>query len=101
MNTARIPAEGTVKVTWVDSGGGHRQVLGRSLNISEGGLGMELPESIPSGIAVRVTGRTPGLDARAKVRHSEGAVGKYFVGVQFLDGKRWNHALGIMVREDW
>jgi len=101
MNATRTPVPGTVKVLWTDTGGVRHEVRGRCFNISERGMGMELRQSIPHGISVRVKSPLLALDTVATVCHSGGADGHYSVGVQFLGGKRWSHEMGALVHADW
>ena len=64
----RIPYSGSVRLSWEDPRGS-RFALGRCIDISETGLRVELPVTIPMHTAVLLTAERIGLSGSASVKH--------------------------------
>jgi PilZ domain len=72
---------GVVFLSWTEPGG-ENHVMGRCLDISEGGLGVEVARRISVGTEVRVRADWVKLDGVATIRHSRERGGVFHVGLQ-------------------
>src|SRR5438067_6233816 len=81
---------GVLQVSWLDLSGKMKMTRTRALNISEGGIAIELPEAAALMSLVRFqSGRFKVMGAGA-VRHCYRAGTKYIVGLEFTDGLSWH-----------
>jgi hypothetical protein len=72
---------GVIFLSWIEPGGDNH-VMGRCLDISEGGLGVEVARRIFVGTEVRVQADWVILDGVATVRHSRELGGVFHLGLQ-------------------
>jgi hypothetical protein len=72
---------GVVFLSWIESDG-ENHVMGRCLDISEGGLGVEVASRISVGTEVRVHADWITLDGAATVRHITRAGGVFQLGLE-------------------
>jgi hypothetical protein len=77
----RIPYSGSVRISWEDARGPHFS-MGRCIDISETGLRIELPVSIPLHTAVMLTAERIGLSGSASVKHLARFGAKHLIGLQ-------------------
>ncbi len=67
--SSRFRYGGVIFLSWIEPDG-ENSVMGRCLNVSAGGLGIEVAKRIPVGTEVRVRADWVKLDGAATVRHS-------------------------------
>jgi hypothetical protein len=89
---ARIPYSGVVRLAWEDSRGSHF-APGRCLDVSETGLRVELPVSIPLRTRVTLSADKIGIAGSASVKHVARFGAKYLIGLEL------NEILTRKVRE--
>lgn len=79
---SRFQYFGLVSICWT-SHGERNYVLGRCLDISEHGIGLELPNRLPIGSNVTVQADWLSLSGPAAVRHAVRRAGVYVLGLEF------------------
>jgi PilZ domain len=72
-----------IDVSWKDSVGSDLRELGRCVDMSAGGLKMELPDPILVGTPISFHVLQTNLAGKASVRHCTRTGSKYFIGVEF------------------
>ena len=77
----RIPYTGPVRISWQTSDGLARYIRGNCLDVSEGGLRVEAPESIPARTLILLNAERLKLSGSATVKHAERRGSKYILGV--------------------
>ena len=80
---------GVLQISWLDVSGKMKMTRTRALNISEGGMAVELPEAAMPQSMLRFQSDRFKLIGSAAVRHCRRVGTKYIVGVEFTDGLRW------------
>ena len=86
----RRPCEHNVTVIWRDSRGDNKFANVRAVDISDGGMRLQMPEAPPLRSYVTVRDSKLGLVGSASVRYSLRTKGsKYFVGAEFSPGAQW------------
>src|SRR2546421_7133564 len=80
---------GVIKVSWLDLQGEMKMARTRGLNISEGGIAIELPEAALPLSLVRFQSDRFNVRGAGYVRHCRRAGSKFIVGLQFAEGLRW------------
>jgi hypothetical protein len=80
---------GILKVSWLDLQGGMKMARTRALNISEGGIAIELPEAALPLSLVRFQSDKFNVRGAGYVRHCRRAGAKFVVGLEFAEGLRW------------
>ncbi len=83
---SRVRYIGVVFLSWEEPGGDDNDdnhVMGRCVDISQGGLAVQLSKRIFVGTEVRVRADWVKLDGLATVRHSREAGGVFQLGLQF------------------
>lgn len=78
-----------LRVSWLDIGSHLKMALVRVLNVSEGGMALELPEQPLPQSQIRFQSERHKVVGSAKVRHSRRNGTKWIVGVEFTEGIRW------------
>jgi hypothetical protein len=78
----RFHYRGVVFISWKMFDGQKNFALGRCLDVSEQGLGLELSARIPVGSFVRVRAYRLNLDGSATVRHVTRRPGGYGLGLE-------------------
>jgi hypothetical protein len=81
---------GTLKVSWLDATGSMKMTRTRGLNISEGGIALELPEAALPLSLVRFQSDRFNVRGAGYVRHCRREGSKFVVGLEFAEGLRWN-----------
>ncbi len=79
----------SASLVWSDRGGGDKYINGRTVNVSESGLRIEVPEPIEKQTYVTVQCLALGLHGRASVRTCARKGTKYLLGLEFSAGLRW------------
>ena len=79
----------TLQAGWLGVDGNMKMALVRAINISEGGICLELPDAALPNSMIRLQGQKLNLRGLGSIRHSNRVGNKYYVGVQFIDGLRW------------
>ena len=72
-----------IEVSWEERAGVKRQERGRCLDVSAGGLKMELSEPLAVGTPIYFHVLHTNLAGTASVRHCTFSGSKYFIGVEF------------------
>jgi len=85
----RIPAEELIEVTWKDRYGQEKFVKARTLNVSESGMKIEMPEQLEKLAYVTFRSHALSLHGTASVRSCTRQGTKYLVGLEFSGGLRW------------
>src|SRR5258708_11256044 len=80
----------TIRVSWMGLDGTLRTVPhARVINISEGGIAVEIPEAAQAISRVKLQADKHHLLGEGTVRHCRRAGVQYVIGVEFVDGLRW------------
>src|SRR5882762_8035480 len=80
---------GSLQVSWVDSTGKMKTTRTRALNVSEGGISLELPEAAAP-LLVRFRSERFKVNGVGTVRYCRRAGGKYVVGLEFAEDLHWS-----------
>ena len=93
----RTPAPMSVRVVWQDKLGRDKFATVRSVDISNLGIRIEMPEPIEARSIVTLQSQQLGLHGSGSVRHcARKGGGKYVIGLEFVGGLRYqvpeNHA---------
>jgi hypothetical protein len=84
-------AETFLRVTWLDANGDLRTENGaRPIDVSETGMGVQLPAAALLLSRVRLEAENGELLGHGKVRSCKPQGTKYIVGIEFTDSLRWN-----------
>jgi hypothetical protein len=86
---ARSIKSALVSVVWTDRLGGDKFVNGRTVDISEAGIRIEVSEPIDKQTYVTVQCSEVGLHGRASVRTCIRKGTKYLLGLEFSGGVHW------------
>lgn len=86
----RYAVESSVlQVSWLDMTGKMKMTRTRALNISEGGIALELPEAALPLSMVRFQSDKYKIRGAGAVRHCRRVGNKFVVGLEFMEGLRW------------
>jgi len=85
----RTAARSIVKLMWKDPLGNEKFTNARTLDVSESGMRVEVPERIPERSYVTFRADELSLHGRASVRSCHGKGLKYIVGLEFSAGMKW------------
>jgi PilZ domain len=80
---------GILQVSWLDITGTMKMTRTRALNISEGGIALELPEAAMPLSMVRFQSDRFKVRGAGAVRHCHRVGAKYVVGLEFVEGLHW------------
>jgi hypothetical protein len=80
---------GTLKVSWLDVSGAMKMTRTRGLNISEGGIALELPEAAMPQSLVRFQSDRYNVRGAGYVRHCRRQGSRFIVGLEFAEGLHW------------
>ena len=80
---------GTLQVFWLDVTGEMKMTRTRALNISEGGIAIELPTAAQPLSLVRFESDKYKVRGVGAVRHCRRAGSKFIVGLEFTEGVHW------------
>ena len=78
-----------VSVVWSDRLGADKFINGRTVNISESGIRIEVGQPIEKQTYVTVQCSSLGLHGRASVRSCVRRGSKYLLGLEFSAGLKW------------
>jgi hypothetical protein len=78
-----------LQVSWLDVTGKMKMTRTRALNISEGGIALELPEAALPLSMVRFQADKYKIRGAGAVRHCRRVGNKFVVGLEFMEGLRW------------
>jgi len=81
---------GVLKVSFLDSTGAVKMARTKAINISEGGICLELPEAAMPQTLVRFQSDRFNVSGAGYVRHCNRAGTKWIVGLEFAEGLRWS-----------
>jgi hypothetical protein len=85
----RKSAAELVELTWKDRSGQEKFAKARSLDISELGMRIEVPEELEKQAYVTLRSNALSLHGTASVRSCTRKGTKYLVGLEFSGGLRW------------
>jgi len=88
---------GILQVAWLGADGQRKMARTRALNISEGGMAIELPEAAAPMSRIRFESNKYKIIGSGAVRHCHRAGSRYIVGMEFCDGLRWQAPEGEVV----
>jgi PilZ domain len=88
---------GVLQVFWLDTTGKMKMARTRALNISEGGMAIELPEAAAPLSLLRFESNKYKIHGSAAVRHCRRVGSKYIVGLEFTQGVHWRAPEGDVV----
>ncbi len=94
---SRIALRSPVRVTWQDRHGNSKFALARTLDISEAGIRVELPEAIEPQRSLGIQSDRLGLSCSGLVRNCVRCGAKYLVGIEFSGTVRMNHAANALL----
>src|SRR6266568_561327 len=80
---------GVLQVSWLDLTGKMKMTRTRALNISEGGIALELPEAAQPQSMIRFQSDKYKIRGVGAVRHCRRAGTKFIVGIEFTEGLHW------------
>jgi hypothetical protein len=80
---------GILQISWLDLSGKMKMTRGRALNISEGGMAVELPEAAMPQSMLRFQSDRHKLMGSGAIRYCRRVGTKYIVGLEFTDGLHW------------
>lgn len=78
-----------ISISWVDPAGALFHDRARCIDVSEGGLRLELPRRIDPGSYVNVRADKYHLNASARVRSVVARGARYHIGFEFNSGWKW------------
>ena len=84
----RTGARSIVQLIWSDQQGNDKFAKARSLDVSESGMRVEVPERIPERSYVTFRSDELGLQGTASVRSCRAQGLKYLVGLEFSGGMK-------------
>jgi hypothetical protein len=83
-------ANSVLRASWLDANGNLKMAQGvRVLNVSEGGMALEMPERPLPTSMVRFESEKFKLRGAGAVRHSQKMSTGWMVGIEFANGLRW------------
>ena len=85
----RHAAQGPITVLWEDSAGCEHVMLAQLLNVSIGGIQLQLTERLPVHTFVSCSAPKIGISGRGVVRYCNPRKGKYLIGLEFCNGTGW------------
>ena len=85
----RLTTEGLVEVTWKDRFGQEKFAKARSLDVSEKGMRIEMPEALERQNYVTIRSNALSLHGTASVRSCTRKGTKYLIGLEFSGGLKW------------
>jgi hypothetical protein len=88
---------GVLQISWLDTTGKMKMTRTRALNISEGGMAIELPEAAMPLSMIRFESHKYKIGGSGAVRHCHRAGAKFIVGFEFTEGLRWTPPEGEVV----
>jgi hypothetical protein len=78
-----------VGIMWRDSAGDDKFMNAPLRDISESGIGLQIPEPVPVRSFVTLCAEKLGIHGQASVRYCSRQGMKYSIGVEFTGGTRW------------
>jgi hypothetical protein len=85
----RIPTEELVEITWKDRTGQEKFAKARTLDVSELGMRIEMPEPLDKQTYVALRSNALSLHGTASVRSCMRQATKYLIGLEFSGGLKW------------
>ena len=85
----RITTEVLVELTWKDRMGQEKFAKARSLDVSETGIRVEMPEALEKQNYVTLRSNALSLHGTASVRSCVRKGTKYLIGLEFSGGLKW------------
>jgi hypothetical protein len=90
---SRIDARSIVQLIWKDHLGNEKYTKARTLDVSESGMRVEVPERIPERSYITFRADELSLHGTGSVRSCQGKGLKYIVGLEFSTGLKWKPKL--------
>ncbi len=78
----------SLQVAWVDNQGKMKNVRTKVINVSEGGIALQMPEPLTPAL-VRFQSKQLKIDGVGTVRHCRSTSAHYVVGLEFEGPSRW------------
>ncbi len=89
----RHAISGPMRLLWEDSSGREIIVNARLVNVSVGGLQLQVPRQIPVSAQISCNDAKLGISGRGRVRYCNFVKGGYVIGVEFSGGTGWHPPL--------
>lgn len=86
---SRVPAAERVLVTWRDREGNEKFAYAQTVDVSEFGMRIQVPEPLPERGYVTFRADSLDLQGTASVRSCVRKGAKYLAGLEFSGGLRW------------
>jgi len=86
---SRTEVRAIVQLVWKDHLGNEKYTKARTLDVSETGMRVEVPERIPERSYVTFRADELSLHGTGSVRSCQGKGLKYIVGLEFSTGMKW------------
>ena len=90
----RHDISGALRIRWEDDKGGERVSNAKLVNVSTGGLQLQVDEKIPLRANVFCNEPKLGISGRGSVRYCNPSKGKYMIGLEFGNGTGWREPSG-------
>ena len=81
----RILYSGVVFISWKTFDGQRNHAMGRALDVSERGIGIELATRIPAGSFIRIRAYGLNLDGSGTVHRVSRRIGRYVLGLELSE----------------
>jgi c-di-GMP-related signal transduction protein len=91
----RHTVTGSIRILWEDDAGRERITLAKLLNVSVGGLQLQVDEKIPIRCAVTCNDPKLGISGRGSVCYCNFSKGKYLIGLDFSSGTGWREPAAL------
>src|SRR5690349_13105009 len=95
----RIPYAGPIRVSWTDASGEPKFAFGKCIEVSESGLRVEVPVSIPERATVQLNAERIKFAGSSTVKRVEQRGTRYVLGLE-LSASMTEKAIAVL-REPW
>lgn len=96
---SRLGMRAPVRVSWVDRYGNQKYTTAKTIDISEAGIRVELPEAVEIRGLVGVQAERLGVTSSGSVRNCVRCGSKYLVGIEFYSKIKLSRALATLTTE--
>lgn len=79
----------SLRVSWLDGKSQLKMAQVKVLNVSEGGMALEMPEAPMTGSMIRFQSEKHKLVGSGALRHCRRVGSKFIIGIEFSDGLKW------------
>ena len=79
----RIRRSGSIQISWIERGE-PRYIRGKYVDVSQGGVRLEIPVPIPAGVVVQLRSESIKISGSARVRHVSRFGARHVIGIELL-----------------